>query len=95
MTTKFLQTVLPKNVYNSLKGMLVFRPEDPINLWQATPQMQTGSSVERIKGYRYPAPGSVHRAAVPVRDNEDTVYDIKNYTRDPNNLALDVSGYSL
>ena len=95
MTTKWLQQVMPKSVYNHLKGMIVFRPEDPINLWQATPQMQTGSKVERIKGYRYPAPGSVHRAAVPVRDSEDTVYDIKNYSRNPDNLALDVSEMSL
>ena len=42
------------------------------------------------QGHRYPAPGSVHRAAVPVRDSEDTVYDIKNYSRNPDNLALDV-----
>ena len=59
MTTKWLQQVMPKSVYSKLKGMIVFRPEDPINLWQATPQMQTGSKVERIKGYRYPAPRSV------------------------------------
>ena len=95
MTTKWLQQVMPKSMYNQLKGMIVFRPEDPINLWQATPQMQTGSKVEHIKGYRYPAPGSVHRAAVPVRDSEDTVYDIKNYSRNPDNLALDVGELSL
>ena len=87
MTTKWLQQVMPKSMYNQLKGMIVFRPEDPINLWQATPQMQTGSKVEHIKGYRYPAPGSVHRAAVPVRDSEDTVYDIKNYSRNPDKFV--------
>ena len=92
MTAKWLQSMMPKNVFEKAKAMLVFRPEDPINLWQATPRFETGSKVERIKGYRYPAPGSAHLSRVPVRDNEDRVYDITNYPRNPNNIALDVSG---
>ena len=91
MTTKWLQTVIPKSVFERTKAMLVFRPEDPINLWQQTPRFETGSTVERIKGYRYPAPGSIHRSRVPVRDSEDEVYDIKSYPRNPNNIKLNVS----
>lgn len=82
---------MPKNLYQQAKSMLVFRPEDPINLWQATPRFETGSTVERIKGYRYPAPGSAHLSRVPVRDSEDGVYDIANYPRNPNNIELSVS----
>ena len=91
MTTKWLQSMMPKNLYTKAKSMLVFRPEDPINLWQATPRFETGSKVERIVGYRYPAPGSAHLSRVPVRDSEDAVYNITNYPRNPNNIELDVS----
>ena len=80
---------MPKSVFERAKAMLVFRPEDPTNLWQMPPRFETGSTVERIKGYRYPAPGSQH-ASVPVRDSEDTVYDIKNFTRHPSHMPLNV-----
>jgi hypothetical protein len=81
--------MMPKSVFERAKAMLVFRPEDPTNLWQMPPRFETGSTVERIKGYRYPAPGSQH-ASVPVRDSEDTVYDIKNFTRHPSHMPLNV-----
>ena len=47
------------------------------------------SGVERIKGYRYPAPGSRTGAKVPVRDSAEDAYDIKHYSRDPRNLKPD------
>lgn len=47
------------------------------------------SGVERIQGYRYPAPGSRTGARVPIRDSKDDVYDIKHYSRDPRNVKPD------
>lgn len=69
----------------------MFRPEDPNSLIQVLPQREQNVAVERIKGYRYPAPGSRTGARVPVRDSEEDVYDIKHYSRDPRNLKPDVS----
>ena len=90
MTTKFLQRVLPKNVYSKMKEMLVYRPNDPINLLQQTPQFKTNATVERIKGYRFPAPGSTHIASSPMRDDEDSVYDTMHYPRSPENITPNV-----
>ena len=47
-------------------------------------------NVDRIQGFRYPAPGSRHGARIPIRETVDDVYDIKEYTRDPRNLPIDV-----
>lgn len=47
--------------------------------------------MERIKGYRYPAPGSRTGARVPVRDNSDMLYDTNYAPRDPRNLPKTVS----
>lgn len=48
------------------------------------------SPVERIKGFRYPAPGSRHGTRVPIRYSEDDLYDAKYYSRDPKNLPNQV-----
>ena len=79
------------NLYFQIRSFLLYRPNDPFNLWQQPPQRVTPGNVERIKGYRYPAPGSRPGAAVPTRFSEDEVYDIKHYARDPRNLIKDVS----
>jgi len=79
-------------LFRRLKEFLQFRPEDPGGLLQVLPQREANvSGVERIKGYRYPAPGSRTGARVPVRDSAEEVYDIKHYSRDPRNLKPDVS----
>ena len=65
--------------------MLVFRPDDPNNLLQQWPQKDYDGGVDRIEGYRYPAPGSRPEANVPQR-TDDQVYDMKKYTHDPRNL---------
>jgi len=89
--SNFFKSVLPRGVYQRLKELVVFRPEDHTNLISALPRFQQNVAVPRIKGYRYPAPGSqdVADAAVPLRVHEDQVYDSKLYSRDPRNLKLD------
>jgi len=62
-----------------------------MKLMQQVPQREKISSVERIKGYRYPAPGSITGARVPNREREDDIYDTKHFSRDPRNLQKDVS----
>lgn len=69
--------------------MLVYRPDDHAKLAQQLPQMKQNLNVERIKGYRYPSPGSQVGARVPLRDHSDNIYDIQEYTRDPRNLKPD------
>jgi len=77
-------------LFRRLKEFLQFRPEDPGGLLQVLPQREANvSGVERIKGYRYPAPGSRTGARVPVRDSAEEVYDIKHYSRDPRNVKPD------
>lgn len=52
---------------------------------QVLPPRDTRTSVERIKGFRYPAPGSRFDARMPLR-TEDELYNINFYARDPRNL---------
>ncbi len=69
---------------------MIFRPEDPNDLIQVLPQMDVRSSVTRIKGFRYPAPGSRSDARVPIRESEDHVFSTNYYIRDPANLKTNV-----
>lgn len=89
--TGFWKNILPAPIYNRIRAAIVFRPDDPNNLFQMLPPRQVPVDVERIKGYRYPAPGSRGGARVPLRVTSDRVYDIKQFTRDPRNLPKDVS----
>ena len=68
----------------------MYRPEDPRYLQQVTPQFKTGSTVERIKGFRYPSPGSRPQPVIPLRENEDRLYNNSFYTHDSNNIASKV-----
>ena len=56
---------------------------------QVLPQKEVGREVERIQGFRYPAPGSRIQGAVPTRATEDDVYDIKFFSRDNRNVPKD------
>ena len=89
----FFQKLMPRFMYNKIREMIVFRPEDHTNLIQALPRFkQNVPQVPRIKGYRYPAPGSAGLTmdiAIPLRDHEDQVYDTKLYARDSRNLAYE------
>jgi hypothetical protein len=73
-----------------VRPMLEFNPKDPQGGYQILPPMTKNSPVDRIKGFRYPSPGSIHGARIPIRDSSDDVYDIKQYTRDPRNMQADV-----
>lgn len=77
-----------------MRNALVFRAEDPLNFSQMPPQMKQGANVERvnrIKGFRYPAPGSRTGAKIPRRRDEDELYDTNHFKRDPDNLPINVS----
>eukprot|EP00640_Fibrocapsa_japonica_P007004 CAMPEP_0113935714 /NCGR_PEP_ID=MMETSP1339-20121228/2814_1 /TAXON_ID=94617 /ORGANISM="Fibrocapsa japonica" /LENGTH=162 /DNA_ID=CAMNT_0000937957 /DNA_START=219 /DNA_END=707 /DNA_ORIENTATION=+ /assembly_acc=CAM_ASM_000762 len=45
--------------------------------------------VERIQGYRYPAPGARRGAVVPHVENEDDLFDIGYYKRDTRRMPQD------
>lgn len=62
-------------------SMIVFRPDDTHDLHQAPPARMDMPNVDRIKGYRYPSPGSQPTAVMPPDANEDLKYDIKYFTR--------------
>jgi hypothetical protein len=71
---------------------LFFKPDDPFNLYQVPAQRSVeGVGVERIKGMRYPSPGSQPSPSVPLRDNSDDIYDINYYAKDPRNIKIGVS----
>lgn len=48
--------------------------------------MVEGTGVPRIKGFRYPAPGSQPPAFVPTVKSTDDFYNNLFYTRDSRNL---------
>lgn len=73
----------------------MYRAEDPNNLHQVLPQRHVaGLNVERIQGYRYPAPGSRTGARIPTQEVED-LFDGNRFTQDPRNLPKKVSKVSL
>jgi hypothetical protein len=73
-----------------IRAALIYRPEDVNNLHQVLPQRVTNVPVERIKGYRYPAPGSRVGARIPIRDHDDELYETTYYTRNSANLPKEV-----
>ena len=70
--------------------MLLFRANDPNSLWQVLPQRVKVEGVDRIEGYRYPAPGSQKPPRIPTLENEAELYDIKFYSKDRRNLPKEV-----
>jgi hypothetical protein len=75
---------------SQIRHAFLFRPEDPNGLHQVLPPTYAPSSVERIKGNRYPSPGSRLGASVPTRDNEDEIYNTSQLLRDARNLPRNV-----
>lgn len=76
-----------------MRNAILFRAEDPYNLHQVTPPTFSNVGVERIKGSRYPSPGSRGvEVSVPVkRDmNEDDIYHNNYFIRDPRNMKRNV-----
>ena len=77
------------------KKYAFFRPEDTHGLHQVPPANMKSEAVSRIKGYRYPAPGSQVTAQIPTLENEDTKYDIKYFSRNTRRAGhLDSEGKS-
>lgn len=77
--------------YPQLRRAFLFRPEDPNNLHQVLPPKVVNTTVERIKGNRWPSPGSRLGASVPTRESEDEIYNTNYYPKDPRNMKTDVS----
>ena len=73
-----------------MRAAILYRAEDPNDLLQILPPRVNTTTVERIQGYRYPAPGSRVGARVPIRDSSDDLYDTNHYIRDPRNLPKTV-----
>jgi hypothetical protein len=44
------------------------------------------TKVERIQGFRYPAPGSRGNPQIPLRESSDDIYNTQFYTRDSRNI---------
>jgi hypothetical protein len=63
-------------------------------LMQVMPQKMNTAGVERIQGYRFPAPGSRTGASVPEVENEDDIYDI-GFSKRNNLLVKREESYSL
>lgn len=79
-------------------------PKGPLDKLEAFSQFQGGAAshelhggydsrmkmegVERIKGYRYPSPGSQAQPTIPSTDVPDRLYDIQYYTRDTRRAPL-------
>uniref|UniRef100_A0A7S2CFD6 Uncharacterized protein n=1 Tax=Florenciella parvula TaxID=236787 RepID=A0A7S2CFD6_9STRA len=76
-----IRKVIPASTWEQMKDAVLFRPNDTHDLHQMWPANMTTEKVPRIKGYRYPAPGSQASARVPDTEDEDRRYDIKYFTR--------------
>ncbi len=75
-----------------MRSVFLFRPSDPNNLLQITPQFHAQApEVARIKGHRFPAPGSQPLASIPIRENSDLLYNNALYPRDPRNISNEVT----
>eukprot|EP00613_Pedinella_sp_CCMP2098_P003377 CAMPEP_0171634954 /NCGR_PEP_ID=MMETSP0990-20121206/26315_1 /TAXON_ID=483369 /ORGANISM="non described non described, Strain CCMP2098" /LENGTH=192 /DNA_ID=CAMNT_0012206379 /DNA_START=145 /DNA_END=723 /DNA_ORIENTATION=+ len=75
--------------------MFSFRPNDTHGMHQIPPAKFKMPGVERIQGYRYPAPGSQPLADIPTSENDDIKYDIKYFSRNTRREGhLDADGNS-
>jgi hypothetical protein len=87
--------VVPQSYIDTFKKYFFFRPEDTHGLHQVPPAKYSQPKVDRIRGYRYPAPGSQTTAKVPTLTNEDTKYDIKYFSRNTRRAGhIDADGKS-
>mmetsp|Transcript_2650 Transcript_2650/g.4839 ORF Transcript_2650/g.4839 Transcript_2650/m.4839 type:complete len:198 (+) Transcript_2650:53-646(+) len=88
LTREFFKKIIPAPIYNLVRNAVLFRPEDPVDLWQQPPQMKnTIPGYDEMKGYRYPAPGSVPRPNISSRLEDP--YDNKKFSRNLDNLEDD------
>ncbi|KAJ8608507.1 hypothetical protein CTAYLR_005714 [Chrysophaeum taylorii] len=79
---KFLPEPIKKWLHN-----LQFKPLRPHTMEPGPAANQKVEGVERIQGYRYPAPASRPPPVVPRVENPDMTFDIKYYSRDVRRAA--------
>lgn len=83
----WIKKLMPASIYEKIRAALIYAPNDPHNLHQVLPPNVNPTSVERIKGFRYPSPGSRGRdASIPTREAHESIYDTSYYIKDPRNL---------
>lgn len=73
---------LPVNMRTKLRSLALFRPDDINDLYPFPRNRISYPGVERIKGFRYPAPGSRGKVNVPQSESDDRLYDIKYFDHD-------------
>lgn len=76
---------IPAGMKEKLRQIFLYKPDDKYNLLQVLPARHKEPGVDRIKGFRYPSPGSQPAPKVPIR-SEDEVYNTNHYSKDPRNL---------
>jgi len=81
--TRFLKEKMGDKRYMALSDWAQFRPDDPHGLVGVPENARTTTvGVDRIKGYRYPAPGSQPPVEIPTRGIGADPYEITYYSRD-------------
>mmetsp|Transcript_16230 Transcript_16230/g.14668 ORF Transcript_16230/g.14668 Transcript_16230/m.14668 type:complete len:195 (+) Transcript_16230:31-615(+) len=84
---KLIEKYVPKKYVDQFYNFILFRPDDGNHLWQQPPQFKVDNGgVERIKGYRYPAPGSQEEPRIPVRYSSDDSFDISLFKKNATSL---------
>lgn len=73
---------LPQDMRTKLRKLFLFRPDDVNDLYPFPRNRIKYPGVDRIQGFRYPAPGSREDVNVPQSESTDKLYDIKYYDRD-------------
>lgn len=87
-STAVFSKFLNQETIDKLKNYIFFRPNDTHDLHQAPPANVKMPGVDRIQGYRTPAPGTASKGvSVPELENEDMKYDIKYFSRNTRTYA--------
>ncbi|TFJ80786.1 hypothetical protein NSK_007963 [Nannochloropsis salina CCMP1776] len=85
---------LPKDMQTKIRSWALFRPDDINDLYPFPRNRISYPGVERIKGYRYPAPGSRPKVNVPQSESDDKLYDIKYFDHDTRRRPAEVFSWS-
>ncbi|GMH52818.1 hypothetical protein TrRE_jg3973 [Triparma retinervis] len=81
--SRLLKDKLGDERYTALSNWAQFRPDDPHGLIGVPEHARTTTEgVPRIKGYRYPAPGSRPAVEIPTADLDSDPYNINYYSKD-------------
>ena len=81
--SRLLKDKLGDERYTALSNWAQFRPDDPHGLIGVPEHARTTTEgVPRIKGFRYPAPGSRPAVEIPTADLDSDPYNINYYSKD-------------